>query len=74
MWHKPEDHSIFKKENRHVKKDRVEAISKQQAEKENMKLILSEKMKVALITVELFSNEQVEVIINETQNNLPEDF
>ena len=72
--HKPEDHGIFKKGNRRTKKDREEATSKQQAGKENKKLILSEKMKAALVTVGLFSDEQAEAIINETRANLPEDF
>ena len=74
MQHKPEEYSIFKKGNRYSKKDREDAISKQQVAKENKKLILSKKMKVALVTAGLFSNEQAEAIINETQTNLSEDF
>ena len=74
MWHKPEDHGIFKKGNRCTKKDREKATLKQQVGKENKKLILSKKMKVALVTVRLFSDKQAEAIINETRANLPEDF
>ena len=57
VQYKPEDYSIFKKGNRRTKKDREEATPKQQVGKENMKVILSEKIKAALVTMGLFSNE-----------------
>ena len=53
---------------------REETTSNEHATKEQKKLVLSEKMKVALVSVGLFSEEQAEAISNETQVNLSEDF
>ena len=57
VQYKPEEYSILKKGDRRSKKNRENTTLKQQVVKENKKLILSEKIKMALVIVGLFSNE-----------------
>ena len=72
--HKPEDCRKKNDNTRRAKRDRYGKPDKPVEQSKEMKLTLQKGLKTALLTMGTFTEEQVETILQETQENLPKDF
>jgi len=81
--HKPKDHNEVMarrrqgRKNRRSKRDLEDKLPVAKgdiAKLQQRKLVLLKEMKTALLTVGVFTEEQANVIVHETQANLPKDF